>query len=95
MAKLGLDTEVVDEGVYDSTVSAFREAKVLLPTIAQLAATALDLLQPMAQGCPLAAPARQPLQLSHEARPCLVGLATVLLLVLPSPHGPLQSKQAS
>ena len=37
MAKLGLDTEVVDEGVYDSTVSAFREAGVLLPTIAQLA----------------------------------------------------------
>ncbi len=37
MAKLGLDTEVVDAGVYDSTVSAFRDAGVLLPTIAQLA----------------------------------------------------------
>ncbi|MBD88983.1 MAG: pyridoxal-5'-phosphate-dependent protein subunit beta [Deltaproteobacteria bacterium] len=37
MAKLGLDTEVVDAGVYDSTVGAFRDAGVLLPTIAQLA----------------------------------------------------------
>jgi len=37
MAKLGLETEVMDSGVYDNTVAAFRDAGVLLPTIGQLA----------------------------------------------------------
>jgi cysteine synthase len=37
MAKLGLDTEIVDRAVYDSTVAAFQEAGITLPTIGQLA----------------------------------------------------------
>ena len=37
MARLGLETEVVDQSVYDNTVRRFREAGVLLPTFSQLA----------------------------------------------------------
>ena len=37
MAKLGLETEIVDQGVYDRSVRAFGEAGVVLPTFAELA----------------------------------------------------------
>jgi cysteine synthase len=37
MTKLGLEKEVVDRGVYDRTVARFREAKIVLPTFAELA----------------------------------------------------------
>ncbi|MDH3404330.1 MAG: pyridoxal-5'-phosphate-dependent protein subunit beta [Acidobacteriota bacterium] len=38
MAKLGLETTIVDRKVYDGTVARFREARLRLPTFAQLAA---------------------------------------------------------
>jgi len=37
MAKLGLEKEIVDRGVYERTVARFREAKITLPTFAELA----------------------------------------------------------
>jgi cysteine synthase len=37
MAKLGLEKEVVDKGVYERTVARFREAKIVLPTFTELA----------------------------------------------------------
>ncbi|MFQ5525212.1 MAG: pyridoxal-phosphate dependent enzyme [Thermoanaerobaculia bacterium] len=37
MAKLGLETEIVDRGVYDHSVARFHEAGIVLPTFAQLA----------------------------------------------------------
>ncbi|MFO0554190.1 MAG: hypothetical protein U0271_37765 [Polyangiaceae bacterium] len=37
MARLGLEKEVVDRKVYERTVARFREGKVILPTIAELA----------------------------------------------------------
>jgi cysteine synthase len=37
MARLGLEREMVDRGVYERTVGRFREAKIALPTFAQLA----------------------------------------------------------
>jgi cysteine synthase len=37
MAKLGLEKEIVDTGVYERTVARFREAKIVLPTFAELA----------------------------------------------------------
>jgi cysteine synthase len=37
MARLGLEKEIVDRGVYDRTVSRFREAKIVLPTFGELA----------------------------------------------------------
>src|SRR5580658_7263452 len=37
MAKLGLEKEIVDAGVYERTVARFREAKIVLPTFAELA----------------------------------------------------------
>jgi cysteine synthase len=37
MARLGLEKEIVDRAVYERTVSRFREAKVVLPTFAELA----------------------------------------------------------
>ena len=37
MAKLGLETEIVDRQAYDHSVSRFREAGIVLPTFAQLA----------------------------------------------------------
>ena len=37
MARLGLETDVVDGGVYTRTVGRFREAGVVLPTFAELA----------------------------------------------------------
>ena len=36
MPTLGLEDHVVDQGVYDRTVQRFREAKILLPTFAEL-----------------------------------------------------------
>lgn len=36
MARLGLEQEVVDRDVYDRTVARFREARVVLPTFAEL-----------------------------------------------------------
>jgi cysteine synthase len=37
MPTLGLEEHIVDRGVYDRTVARFREARILLPTFAQLA----------------------------------------------------------
>ena len=37
MAKLGLETEIVDRQAYDHSVSRFRDAGIVLPTFAQLA----------------------------------------------------------
>jgi cysteine synthase A len=37
MRRLGLERELVDRDVYDRTVERFREARILLPTFAQLA----------------------------------------------------------
>jgi len=37
MAKLGLETEIVDRGAYDRSLERFREAGVVLPTFAELA----------------------------------------------------------
>jgi cysteine synthase len=37
MTQLGLDREIVDRSVYDSAVARFREARILMPTFAQLA----------------------------------------------------------
>lgn len=37
MARLGLEKEIVDRSVYDRTVARFREAKIVLPTFAELA----------------------------------------------------------
>ncbi|HYA43974.1 MAG TPA: pyridoxal-phosphate dependent enzyme [Acidimicrobiales bacterium] len=37
MPTLGLEDHIVDRGVYDRTVRRFREAKILLPTFAELA----------------------------------------------------------
>ncbi len=37
MARLGLERELVDSAVYERTVRRFREAKIVLPTFAQLA----------------------------------------------------------
>ncbi len=37
MARLGLETEIVDQEVYDNTVERFREAGIRMPTFAQLA----------------------------------------------------------
>jgi cysteine synthase len=37
MPTLGLEDHIVDQGVYDRTVQRFREAKILLPTFAELA----------------------------------------------------------
>jgi cysteine synthase len=39
--QLGLETEIVDRAVYERTVTRFREARVALPTFAQLADPAL------------------------------------------------------
>ena len=36
MARLGLETEIVDHAVYARTVQRFREADVVLPTFAEL-----------------------------------------------------------
>ncbi len=36
MARLGLEREIVDRNVYERTVGRFKEAKIVLPTIAQL-----------------------------------------------------------
>ncbi|MBI5837696.1 MAG: pyridoxal-phosphate dependent enzyme, partial [Candidatus Eisenbacteria bacterium] len=41
MARLGLEREIGDRSVYDRTVQRFREARILLPTFAQLADPAL------------------------------------------------------
>jgi len=38
VASLGLERHVVDRATYDRTVGRFREAGILLPTFAQLAA---------------------------------------------------------
>jgi cysteine synthase len=38
MARLGLEKDIIDRRVYDRTVSRFREAKIVLPTFAELAA---------------------------------------------------------
>jgi cysteine synthase len=37
MAKLGLEKEIIDRAVYDRSVSRFREARIILPTFAELA----------------------------------------------------------
>ncbi len=37
MPALGLEEHIVDRGIYDRTVARFREARILLPTFAQLA----------------------------------------------------------
>jgi cysteine synthase A len=37
MPTLGLEDHIVDQGVYDRTVQRFREARILLPTFAELA----------------------------------------------------------
>ena len=37
MAKLGLETTIIDQGVYKNTVGRFREAGIVLPKISQLA----------------------------------------------------------
>ena len=37
MARLGLEKEIVDRAVYERTVARFREARVVLPTFAELA----------------------------------------------------------
>ena len=37
MARLGLEREVVDRNIYERTVRRFREARITLPTFAQLA----------------------------------------------------------
>ena len=37
MARLGLDTDIVDRAVYARTVQRFRDARVVLPTFAELA----------------------------------------------------------
>src|SRR4051812_37744917 len=37
MARLGLETEIVDRNVYDRTVKRFREARIVMPTFAELA----------------------------------------------------------
>jgi len=37
MARLGLETEIVDRQVVQRTVARFREARVVLPTFAELA----------------------------------------------------------
>ena len=42
MARLGLETDVVDNQVYRNTVDAFRAAGIVLPTFAQLAAPPTD-----------------------------------------------------
>lgn len=36
MARLGLETEIIDQGVFDKAVERFREAKIVLPTFAEL-----------------------------------------------------------
>ena len=36
MARLGLETSIVDQSVYQNTIARFREAGVLLPTYGQL-----------------------------------------------------------
>jgi cysteine synthase len=38
MARLGIETEIVDRAVFSNTVAWFREAKIALPTFAELAA---------------------------------------------------------
>jgi cysteine synthase A len=40
MARLGLEKEIVDRNVYERTVARFREAKIQLPTFAELSAPA-------------------------------------------------------
>ena len=37
MARLGLETEIVDQDVYEGAVRRYRDNRVLLPTFAQLA----------------------------------------------------------
>ena len=37
MKRLGIETHIVDRGVYDHSVTRFREAGILLPTFTQLA----------------------------------------------------------
>ncbi len=37
MPILGLEDHIVDDGVYSRTVQRFREARILLPTFAELA----------------------------------------------------------
>lgn len=37
MPTLGLEDHIVDRGIYDRTVARFREARIVLPTFAQLA----------------------------------------------------------
>jgi cysteine synthase len=37
MKRLGIETHVVDRGIYEHSVERFREARILLPTFAQLA----------------------------------------------------------
>jgi len=41
MARLGLERTVIDEAVYKNTVARFKDAQILLPTIAQLSDPAL------------------------------------------------------
>jgi len=37
MARLGLEQDLVDRQVYERTLARFREAKIVLPTFAELA----------------------------------------------------------
>jgi cysteine synthase A len=55
MRRLGLEREVVDQGVYESSVKRFREAGIVMPTFAQLAdpcAMPVDLLSDVAKADP-------------------------------------------
>ena len=55
MRRLGLEREVVDQGVYQSSVQRFREAGIVMPTFAQLAdpnSMPTDLLSDVAQADP-------------------------------------------
>jgi len=55
MRRLGLEREVVDQAVYESSVQRFREAAIVMPTFAQLAdprSMPADLLSDVAQADP-------------------------------------------
>ncbi|MGD8487295.1 MAG: pyridoxal-5'-phosphate-dependent protein subunit beta, partial [Chloroflexota bacterium] len=61
MRRLGLEREVVDQDVYDSSVVRFREAGIVMPTFAQLAdpcAMPVDVLSDVAGADPDAPDAR-------------------------------------
>jgi len=61
MRRLGLERDVVDQAVYESSVQRFREANVVMPTFAQLAdpcAMPADLLRHVAEAEPDAPDAR-------------------------------------